>query len=206
MTVEQTSTPDFITTLTQTAAAFRDSSKQRPPASAVVSALLEAEKAAKHDKITYPLESLLGAWRLGFVVTVRKAPRRGGIVMGRGWYIPKLVKAQISFSKPAENSAENPKMAEIGNQLKLGSLLLQFTGSAQYLGKKNLLAFDFNQIQLALFGRGIYSGNFRRSQAQAEDFERQSIAKLPFFSFFLVTDKFIAARGRGGGLAIWIRE
>ena len=95
---------------------------------------------------------------------------------------------------------------EIGNQVQLGSLVLQLTGPAQYLGKKNLLAFDFIQMQISLFGRVLVNKQIRSGKGQNEDFYDQSIAKLPFFAFFLVTADFIAARGRGGGLAVWIRE
>lgn len=49
-------------------------------------------------------------------------------------------------------------------------------------------------------------GQIRGGKAQELDFYNQSIGKLPFFGFFLVTEDFIAARGRGGGLAIWVRE
>jgi len=38
------------------------------------------------------------------------------------------------------------------------------------------------------------------------NFYDQPIAKLPFFAFFLVTEDFIAARGRGGGLALGLRR
>ncbi|MBE9256152.1 hypothetical protein IQ228_01760, partial [Dolichospermum sp. LEGE 00246] len=41
---------------------------------------------------------------------------------------------------------------------------------------------------------------------EIKDFNEQPIAKLAFFAFFLVTEDMIAARGRGGGLALWIRE
>jgi len=79
------------------------------------------------------------------------------------------------------------------------------TGPAQYLGKKNLLAFGFTHIQLCLFGRAIFSRELRGGKATAIDFYHQSIAKLPFFAFFLITEDLIAARGRGGGLALWVR-
>lgn len=119
---------------------------------------------------------------------------------GKGFYIPQIAPAQISTTrKPATSQLE------ITNQIKFGSLLFKLTGPARYLGKKNLLAFDFNHVQLSLFGRAIYSGEFRGGFAAAEDFYSQPIAKLPFFAFFLVTENFIAARGRGGGLALWVK-
>ncbi len=61
-------------------------------------------------------------------------------------------------------------------------------------------------MHLMLFGCTVYSGNFRGGKATATDFYHQPIAKLPFFAFFLVTEEFIAARGRGGGLALWVKE
>lgn len=90
---------------------------------------------------------------------------------------------------------------EISNQTQFGSLVFKLTGPAQYSGQKNLLAFDFTYIQLWLFGRTIYNGEFRGGFAQMPNFYQQSITKLPFFAFFLVAEGFIAARGRGGGLA-----
>ncbi len=208
MTVESKSSviPAVATTLTEAASAFRDSTPKRPKAAAVVSALLEAEKAAKQQRLTYPMESLLGNWRLCFVTTA-KAKEQSGIVRGRGWYLPKVfIKAHISFSKPAEMAVENPGAAAIGNQLEVGAFTLKLTGPALYLGKKNILAFDFYQMQLSLFGRVIYSGNFRKGQGEEGDFYQRSIGELAFFSFFMVAEDFIAARGRGGGLALWIRD
>lgn len=207
MTVQSTSDtlPAFATTLTQAASAFRGE-VQRPRASEVVSALLQAEKAAKQQRITYPLASLIGRWRLCFVTTAL-VKEQAGIVKGRGWYVPKfLAKAHISFSNPAQTSVENPSAAEIGNQLEVGAVNLKLTGPAQYLDKKNILAFDFTQMQFSVLARLIYSGKFGKSQAQAEDFYRRPIANLAFFAFFIITDEFIAARGRGGGLALWIRD
>jgi hypothetical protein len=70
--------------------------------------------------------------------------------------------------------------------VQFGSLLFKLTAPAQYLGKKNLLAFEFTHMQLMLFGRTVYSGNFRGSKVTATDFYHQPIAKLPLFAFFLV--------------------
>ncbi len=206
MTANIASTPhNFLTDLEQVATAFRGESKTRPNASVVVDALLQAEKTAKQQRIAYPYESLLGKWRLCFATGTRKVRERGGIVLGKGFYIPKLFPAYISFSIPElANLAAN--QGEISNQIQLGTLLLKLTGPAQYLGKKNLLAFDFTQMQISLFGRTIYNGKIRSGKNQDNNFYEQSIAKLPFFAFFLITENFIAARGRGGGLALWIRE
>jgi len=59
-------------------------------------------------------------------------------------------------------------------------------------------------MQLSVFDRAVYSGEFRGGKEK--EIYDQPIAKLPFFAFFLVTEDFIAARGRGGGLALWVKE
>jgi hypothetical protein len=200
-----TTAPDYIETLSKVAMvakrtafgiATRSRNRDRPSAKVVVSALLQAERAAKQQRLVYPLESLLGVWQLYFTAP-RQAKLKSGIAQGNGFYIPQLAPAQISFH------AKELDRLEISNQIQFGSLLFKLTGSARYLGKKNLLAFDFTQMQLRLFNRKVYQGTFRSGTV---DFEQQPISKLPFFAFFLVTEDYIAARGRGGGLAIWIKQ
>ena len=195
--VSSTDSPAFATILAQAADTFRGGGTS-PAAKEVVDALLQAEKAAKQQRLAYPFESLFGHWRLCFATGTRKV-RRGGIVLGRGFYVPKLVPASISFINQGQTQGE------IANQVQLGALLLKLTGPCEYLNKKNLLAFDFTQMELSLFARAVYRGNMRGGKAQAENFYNRGIAKLPFFAFFWVTEDFIAARGRGGGLALWIR-
>jgi hypothetical protein len=192
--------PEFIATLVQ---AGKDS--DRPSATVVVNALLQAEKTAKQQRLTYNFDSLVGKWRLCFATGTRKARQRGGIILGKGFYWPKFTPTYISFTVKTPID-ETPVKAEISNQVQLGSVLLKLTGPAKYLGKKNLLAFDFTHIQISFFGRNIYNKPIRNSKAQTKDFDNQPIGKLPFFAFFLITENLIAARGRGGGLALWIRE
>jgi hypothetical protein len=208
MTADTTSktSPDFVTVLSQAANAYRGHKSDRPSAELVVNALLEAEKAAKQQRVKYLFESIVGQWRLCFATGTKKVRQRGGIILGKGIYVPKFTPTYISFSASSQVSDETPSRGEIGNQIQLTPLSVKFVGPAQYLGKKNLLAFDFTQMQLSLFGYTIYNGNIRGGKTKAETFYNQSIAKQAFFAFFLVTEDFIAARGRGGGLALWIRE
>ncbi|MBU7583770.1 MAG: hypothetical protein KAF91_12805 [Nostoc sp. TH1S01] len=187
--------PDFVATLVQ---AGKDS--DRPSAKVVIDALLQAEKTAKQERISYTFDALVGTWRLCFATGTRKVRQRGGIILGKGFYWPKFTPAYISFSKAT------PVKGEISNQVQLRPVFLKLTGPAKYLGKKNLLAFNFTHIQISLFGRVIYDKPLGGNKSQSQDFETQPIAKLPFFAFFLVTEDVIAARGRGGGLALWVRK
>lgn len=200
---------DYLSVLEAAVAAFpkKGSSAKRPAASAVVAALLAAEKAAKQSRSTIPFEALTGRWRLWFFTGTRKV-KQGGITIGRGFYAPPFAPAQISFSQESGQSAtpEDSSLGTIGNQVQLGALKLRFTGPARYPGKKNLLAFDFTQLQLWVGERKLTSRAIRSSKGEPVEFGQQSIAQLPFFAFFLATENYIAARGRGGGLAIWVRE
>ncbi|BAY09059.1 hypothetical protein [Calothrix sp. NIES-2098] len=204
MTTDLTSTAtvDFLQVLSQAAAAYRGEGGKLPNAALVVDALLAAEKAAKQERLAYNFESLVGKWRLCFATGTRKVRKRGGIVLGKGLYMPKFAAAQISFASSEQDLGRD----EIANQVQVGVVLVKLTGPTKYLGKKNLLAFDFTQMQVSLFNRVIYKGQIRSGKVQNGDFYNQPIAKLPFFAFFVVTKDFIAARGRGGGLALWIRE
>ncbi len=194
----------FLTVLTQAAQAFRGKATERPTAEAIVAALIQAETATKRSRLTYPFEPLLDNWRLCFVTGTRKVRRRGGIVLGKGFYLPKLAIAQISFSATEAELAVGK--GAIANQVEVGPVLMRFTGPAHYLGKKNLLAFDFTHLQIKVLGKTVYSGAVRGGKKKTQDFYSQAVATLPFFAFFLVTPDLIAARGRGGGLALWVKE
>ncbi|MEH2196214.1 MAG: hypothetical protein V7K98_26715 [Nostoc sp.] len=194
---------DFVTVLSEATAGYRRQRDTRPSTEILVNSLLQAEKSAKHQNLTYPFESLLGKWQLCFATGTKKVREQGGVILGKGFYVPKFIKIHVSFNA---NLEEDSDRGEICNQVKLGPFSLKLTGPVQYISKKNLLAFDFNQMIISLFGHVLYSRPIRSGKAQTEDFYNQSIAQLPFFAFFLVTEDFIAARGRAGGLAFWIRE
>jgi hypothetical protein len=191
---------EHLTVLQQAVAAYRDGKSQRPGAEAVVNALLQLEKVAKQQRSHYSFESLTGEWRLCFTTGVRKR-RQGGIALGKGFYLPGFAPAGIGFAPGAE-----PGKGQISNQIQVAGLTLRFTGPAKYLDRKNLLAFDFTQIQICAGDRPLYSGGFRGGRKKNAAFDQLPIAQLPFFAFFLVTPDFIAARGRGGGLALWIAK
>ncbi len=193
---------DFITSLSRAATAYREGSPV-PAAELVVNALLEAEKTAKLQKLNYPFESLNGKWRLCLATGTKKVKNRGGIILGKGWYVPKFTKIHLCFNT---NEVKALGTGEIANQVQLGAILFKLTGPIKYLGKKNLLAFDFIQMQISLFSWMFVNKPISSDKVEIEDFDDQPIAKLAFFAFFLVTEDLIAARGRGGGLALWIRD
>ena len=81
----------------QQAANYFSDHTNLPSASEVVNALLEAEKIAKKEKITYSWENLIGNWRLCFVTGTKKTRKKAGIVLGAGKYLPRLVKISLNY-------------------------------------------------------------------------------------------------------------
>ncbi|MBW4538465.1 MAG: hypothetical protein KME43_04880 [Myxacorys chilensis ATA2-1-KO14] len=199
MSSSTSTSSDFISVLDQAALAFRSREVSRPAAEDVVNALLQTEKAAKQRPLDYSLMQLQGQWQLCFATGTRKI-RQGGIRLKQGYYVPKIVSAHISFDTDESGAAT------IGNQAQLGFLQLNLSGPARYQRKKNLLMFEFTQLQLRLGRTSLYRGTIRGGDAKEKAFAQTSIAKLPFFAFFLITENFIAARGRGGGLALWVKS
>jgi hypothetical protein len=197
--VDQT---DFRAVLQQAAAAYRGDRPfaERPAAVQVVDALLQAEKSTKQGRSLISVQDLLGKWRLCFIAD--RAAHKLGQNQGKGRYIPKFLPiASIEFSE-----LENEAVGAIANQIQFGSFIFKLSGSFNYPNTKNLLAFDFAQMQFSLFGKSIYQGTFPNSKILTTPVSELAIAKLPFFAFFLATETCIAARGRGGGLALWVKE
>jgi hypothetical protein len=200
--VNPNSSPSPTQILTRSIAALRGETVDRPIASDLVAALLAVEKIAKQTKLDIPIADLVGQWQLGFATGTKKAKNRAGIRLGNGFYFPSFIPAQISFT-PDET---NPQIGTIANQVSVGLVELKLTGPYRYLGKKNLLAFDFTNIEVKILDRSVYRGKMPKKQQIDRDFAETSIADLPFFSFISADDGGIAARGRGGGLALWVKK
>jgi hypothetical protein len=176
----------------------------RPAADSVVSALLEAEKAAKKNKVSYAFEQLIGTWRLCFITGTKKTRAKAGIVLGAGRYIPKLINIQVVYS--ASQLEENLDSGKVENSVEFGAVKLILTGITKFLPNKNILAFDFTRMSIQLFGATLYQGYIRGGEKKEQEFLTESVSKQAFFSYFIVEEGMIAARGRGGGLALWSRQ
>lgn len=173
-----------------------------PPApEAVVEALLQAEKTAKQTKVRHSYEQLLGTWRLGLITGTKRSRQRAGVILGAGRFLPKWVKIQLSYS-PSELSQER---GTVQNSVELGLLQLVLTGSTKFWQKTNILAFDFTRMRVSLSGLKLYESYVRGGQDREARFYEQSVKEQAFFTYFLVENRCLAARGRGGGLALWTR-
>ncbi|MGD1808739.1 hypothetical protein ACP6PL_25330 [Dapis sp. BLCC M126] len=182
-----------------------ENSANKPSPDSVVSALIEIEKQSKKENKTYKIEQLSGNWQLCFITGTKKTRKRAGIVLGAGRYLPKLVKITLSYFSPTDNSEiyEQLEIGMVENNVEFSGLKLSLSGPTKFLDKKNILAFDFTKITVKLFGVKLYSGYIRGGKESEDKFVTESVGNQAFFAYFLIQEKFIAARGRGGGLAIW---
>ena len=174
-----------------------------PQPTAVVDALLTWEKKARKNKPNYTFEQLIGTWKLQFITGTKKTRQQAGIVLGAGRYLPSFVTIELTYSSE-EDKANLSRRVE--NSVKLGGLTLTLTGPVKFLESKNILGFDFTAIKIKLFKFQLYNGYLRHGKAKEAEFYGQKIGKQAFFSYFLITENLIAARGRGGGLALWSRQ
>jgi hypothetical protein len=76
----------------------------------------------------------------------------------------------------------------------LGPLELRFRGTGRLVGRRPLLQFSFQELQLSLGGLVLLRRTLPELPPQ----------RLPFFALIARDPSgWLAARGRGGGLALW---
>lgn len=163
--------------------------QNRPKAEKIVEALLKAEKARQQ----YDFKQLLGNWRLRFITGTKKTRAKAGVILGAGQYIPRLTHINLAYSE--DNW--------VSNSVAVGFTKFTLKGPVKFLPPKNILAFDFTRISLKAFDSEIYQGYLPKGKEKELEFPCQKAAKQAFFSYFLITESLIAARGREGGLALW---
>lgn len=183
---------------------------EKPNSSMIAETLIRCENQAKKTKEKHNFESLVGTWRLCWVSGTQKIRKQAGFVKGSGLYIPSFLNLQIIYSRSPHPflTIEKPPEIDAGiiqNCVKLNQFNLTLTGPAKFLDKKNILAFDFTYVTSKLFGLNLYDGKMPGTASNSAQFYQDSIKKQAFFAFFIITPNLIAARGRGGGLALWAK-
>ena len=188
-------------------AAIQETKSARPKPETVVSTLVNLERVGKKATSVASYKQLMGKWRLCFITGTKKTRQRAGVILGAGRYLPSWLKIHLSY---ADNSDDlNLTKAEPGrveNSVSVAGLTLTLSGSTKFLPKQKILAFDFTHLTLQVLGKAIYSGNIRGGQNSQDKFDQEPLKKQAFFRYFLLEENYIAARGRGGGLAVWRRE
>ena len=82
---------------------------------------------------------------------------------------------------------------------------MSLTGPTRFWPKTNSLAFDFTHVSVAIAGKTVYTGEAKGGEQRIQNFGQQTLKDQAFFTYFVVEEEAIAARGRGGGLAMWTK-
>ncbi len=195
--------PDAVATLH---AAATDQSAYVDDIYASISAL---EKAKKGNRRVIG-DELNGKWRLVYTSGTKKVAANLNRAGFGGSYFP--VRAVQSFDVGA---------GRIRNGIYLGPLKFFFDGPFVWREKLAMLEFTFTRVSLSLGPLGPVSFDIDDGKWDAIKAAEQSASKgqgkvekgkaskpgtNPFFKFVHTDDVCIAARGRGGGLALWARE
>ena len=193
--------------LIQAAHAALTNSAPKMPIQSLLESLLQREKVAQPESDP-TFEQFVGTWRLCFVTGTKKPHQHQNKTVGNGFYIPRWVKMQIVYS-PCNPTIYGPQesdsIGQIANQVYWAGLSLSLTGPARCWGKKNIMAFDFTRMEFKAFGRTLHQGFIRGGQESEQTFWDGHVRTQAFFVYFLIHEQILAARGRGGGIALWAK-
>ena len=147
------------------------------------SALLELEKQARRTGSGLTASDLVGCWQLNTIWP--KGQTEASVL--NGWLLR-------SIGACLEISNGSGDRLQLRNAVNLSGLTLQFTGPGELNGRQPLLKFRFEQVEL-LVGRFA----LLKKELPAPEEGRE-----PFFALISCSPEgWMAARGRGGGLAFW---
>ena len=136
-------------------------------------------------------EDLIGSWKFNSVW--KKGSEEIDNISSS---ILQVLSAKLELKKT--NSKNNIVDYKIINSVSFGILSIIFCGQASLKGKRPLLPFFFENLI-------INFGNFTLVNKPLKKPEEK---QMPFFSLIAISKEknWMCARGRGGGLAIWIKS
>ena len=150
--------------------------------------LLEKNAQKKGSGILY--EQLLGIWKFKYV---------WGKESDEVKIIPSSILQVLSARLELRSKNKEDQINyEIKNSINFGLLNITFIGSAELKGLRPLLAFYFEELKISISSFLIFNKELKKPEEK----------KMPFFSLVGIStkDNWLCARGRGGGLAIWVKS
>lgn len=149
--------------------------------------LLALERQCRRSGSGITVASLIGTWRLRATWSRDGTPApaaSAALLRGLG--------ACLILSGEETDGA-----LQIVNQVNLGSLRLRFDGEAELTGRRPLLMFSFRSVRLSLGKLTLFERDLPQPDAR----------RMPYFALIGLDREQgrLSARGRGGGLALWMR-
>jgi len=150
--------------------------------------LLEKNSLKNGSGIVY--DQLLGIWRFKYVWG-KKSDEIKNIPSS----ILQVLSARLELTSKNKDDQIN---YEIKNAINLGLLNVTFIGSAELKGLRPLLIFYFEELKISINSFPIFNKQLKKPEDK----------KMPFFSLVGINtkDNWLCARGKGGGLAIWVKS
>jgi len=150
--------------------------------------LLEKNSQKNGSGIVY--EDLLGIWKFQYVWG-----KDSDEIKNISSSILQVLSARLELRR---KNKEDQLNFEIKNSINFGLLSIIFTGRAKLKGLRPLLIFYFEELKISVSNFPILNKKFKKPEEK----------KMPFFSIIGINNKddWMCARGRGGGLAIWLKS
>tara|TARA_Y100000589_G_scaffold308994_1_gene326036 strand:+ start:687 stop:1184 length:498 start_codon:yes stop_codon:yes gene_type:complete len=153
--------------------------------------IISLEKIANKDGSGIIFDELIGKWKFQYVWKKGKSS-----IDNISSSLLQVLVASLELSR--NESKDDSEMFVIKNSIKFGILSIVFSGEAFLKGNRPLLYFYFKNLYIQISGFNIINKTLKEVE----------LKKMPFFSLIAIdkTKKWLCARGKGGGLAIWIRS
>ncbi len=155
------------------------------------SEILDLEKKSNKEGSGITYKDLNGVWKFQYVWK-KKSDHKDNISSS----ILQVLSANLELSyKDIENELHS---FVIKNSIKFGIISIIFSGNAYLKGNRPLLLFSFKSLVIKCFNVSIFDKSLQEINQ----------TKMPFFSLIAIQDnkKWLCARGKGGGIAIWIKS
>ena len=153
--------------------------------------LLELEKIAKKEGSGIDFNSLIGIWNF---ISVWKQGNKNKDNLSSS--LLRLFSANLELKQKQINKKDS--YFDICNSIQFGDLSIKFIGNGELKGAQPILYFVFERIELRLSNKVLFSRSL-----EIPDKNRR-----PFFSLIALksNNSLLSARGRGGGLALWLKD
>ena len=149
------------------------------------------ESISKKDGSGIGYDDLIGTWKFNSVW--KKGSEEIDDISSS---ILQVLSAKLELK---ENNSQNNRIDfRMKNSISFGILSIIFCGKASLKGTRPLLPFFFENLIINFGDFTLFNKSLKKPEEK----------KMPFFSLIAISkeNNWMCARGRGGGLAIWIKS
>mgnify|MGYP001358904432 CR=1 FL=1 len=152
--------------------------------------IIKLERSANKDGIGIVFDELIGKWKFKYVWK-----KGSDSIDNVSSSLLQVLEASLELC--IFETKEDLQTYEIQNSIRFGIISIVFKGKAFLKGTRPLLYFYFQNLIIKLGSLNIFTKAFQKIE----------LKKMPFFSLIFIDKekKSLHARGKGGGLAIWIK-